>query len=160
MYHGRNWYLRIRNIDSVSDEILNEHGYLQARKKGLMRNDDLKKRLDFAKYYKNNYPANFWTDHVSFYLDGTGFAYKTNPLDQAKAPKGRTWRKKSEGLKLGCTGKGRKEGTGGRVLKLMVAISYDKGIVVCEPCKKCVGHIFLTLSTETLKACLKWLIKE
>ena len=125
-----------------------------------MRNDDLKKRLDFAKYYKNNYPANFWTDHVSFYLDGTGFAYKTNPLDQAKAPKGRTWRKKSEGLKLGCTGKGRKEGTGGRVLKLMVAISYDKGIVVCEPCKKCVGHIFLTLSTETLKACLKWLIKE
>ena len=83
---------------------LNEHGYLylQARKKGLMRKDDLKKRLDFAKYCKNNYPANFWTDHVSFYLDGTGFAYKTNPLDQAKAPKGRTWRKKSEGLKLPC----------------------------------------------------------
>lgn len=68
---------------------LNEHGYfyLQARKKGLMWNDDLRKRLDFAKYCQKNYPANFWTDHVSFYLDGTGFAHKTNPLDQAKAPK-------------------------------------------------------------------------
>ena len=123
---------------------LNEHGYfyLQVRKKALMRKDDLKKRLDFATYCKNNYPANFWTDHVSFYLDGTGFAYKTNPLDQAKAPKGRTWRKKSEGLELGCTGKGHKEGTGSQVPRLMVAISYDKGVVVCEPHDKMCGTYF------------------
>ena len=149
------------SIRSVT-RYLNEHGYfyLQARKKGLMRNDDLKKRLDFAKYYKNNYPANFWTDHVSFYLDGAGFAYKTNPLDQAKAPKGRTWRKKSEGLKLGCTGKGRKEGTGGRVLKLMVAISYDKGIVVCEPYEKMCGTYFSDFIDRNFESMLKWLIKE
>ena len=107
-----------------------------------MRNDDLKKRLDSAKYCKNNYPASFLADHVSFYLDGSGFAYETNPLDQAKAPKGRTWRRKSEGLKLGRTGKGHKEKTAGRVLKLVVAISYDNDVVVCEPYEKMCGTYF------------------
>ena len=62
-----------------------------------------------------------------------GFAHKTNPLDQARALKGRIWRKKSERLTFGCTGKGHKEGTGGRVLKFMVAISYGKGVTVCKP---------------------------
>ena len=59
----------------------------------------------------------FWTEKVSFYLDGTAFAHKTNPFEQACAPKGRIWRKKSEGFHLGCTSKGCKEGTGGRVLR-------------------------------------------
>ena len=45
-------------------------------------------------------------------------------------------------IKLGCSGKGRKEGTSGRVLKLMVAISYDKGVVVCEPYEKMFGTYF------------------
>ena len=30
-----------------------------------------------------------WTHDVAFYLDGTAFAYKRNPLDQALAPKAR-----------------------------------------------------------------------
>lgn len=75
-------------------------------------------------------------------MDGTGFAHKTNPFDQARAPKGRTWRKLSEGLTLGCTSKGRKEGTGGKVLKLMVAISYGKGVIICEPYEKLCGAFF------------------
>ena len=70
---------------------------------------------------------------MSFYLDGTACAHKTNPFEQACAPKGRIWRKKSEGFHLGCTSKGCKEGTGGRVLRLMVAISYGKGVIACEP---------------------------
>lgn len=124
--------------------LLNENGffYLQARKKGLLMRDDLKKRLSFAKLCKKNYPANFWTENLSFFLDGTGFAHKTNPFDQARAPKGRTWRKLSEGLTLGCTSKGRKEGTGGKVLKLMVAISYGKGVIICEPYEKLCGAFF------------------
>ncbi len=131
------------SVRSVT-RFLNEHGYfyLQARKKGLMKKEDLKKRFQFAKFCQNRYADNFWTQHVSFYLDGTGFAHKTNPLDQARAPKGRIWRKKSEGLTFGCTGKGRKEGTGGRVLKLMVAISYGKGVIVCEPYEKMCGKYF------------------
>ena len=41
--------------------------------------------------------------------------------------------KKSEGLAHGCITKGQKEGTGGKVLRLLVAISYDKGVICCEP---------------------------
>lgn len=124
---------------------LNENGYfyLQARKKGLLRKDDLTKRLAFVNHCRKTYrDENFWTHQVSFYLDGTAFAHKTNPFDQACAPKGRIWGKKSEGLTTGCTSKGRKEGTGGRVLKLMVAISYGKGVIMCEPYEKMSGSYF------------------
>ena len=33
-----------------------------------------------------------------FFLDGVSFIHKYNPLDQARAPKGRIWRKPREGL--------------------------------------------------------------
>ena len=48
----------------------------------------------------------------------------------------------SNGLKIGCTVKGRKEGTGGQVLKVMIAISYGKGVILCEPYKKMSGSAF------------------
>ena len=83
----------------------------------------------------------FWTEHL-FFLDGNGFAHKSNPCEQAHTTKGRTWRKISEGLALGCTSKGRKEGTGGKVLKLVVAISYGKGVIICEPYEKMTGAYF------------------
>ena len=101
--------------------------------------DDLKTRLSFAKWCKKELPENFWTEHLSFFLDRTGFAHKSNPCEQARATKGRTWRKISGGLALGCTSKGRKERTGGKVLKLMVAISYGKGVIICEPYEKISG---------------------
>ena len=75
-------------------------------------------------------------------MDGTGFVHKSNPCEQANATKGRTWIKISEGLALGCTSKGREEGTGGKALKLMVAISYGKGVIVCEPYEKMTGAYF------------------
>ena len=123
---------------------LNAHGYfyLQARKKCLLKRQDCEKRVAFAKHYKRHYEKKFWTEKVSFYLDGTAFAHKTNPLEQACAPKGRIWRKKSEGFHLGCTSKGCKEGTGGRVLRLMVAISYGKGVIACEPYERMCGAYF------------------
>ena len=31
---------------------------------------------------------------------------------------------------------GKKEGSGGRVLKLLVAISYNKGVIACHPYEK------------------------
>ena len=38
------------------------------------------------------------------------------------------------GLIQGCTGKGCKEGSGGCVLRLKVAISYGKGVIECHAC--------------------------
>jgi hypothetical protein len=123
--------------------VLHRKGYKfrQTRKKGLVTLDDLQKRLLYAKKMSKR-PANFWCQGVGFYLDAVSFAHKTNPLDQAKAPKARIYRQKGEGLAFGCTSKGKKEGTGGNYSKHIVAISYGKGIVLCEPYEKMTGAFF------------------
>ena len=76
--------------------------YLPSGRNGLMTEEDHMKRVAFAKHMKENYSENVWTDEIGFYLDGTAFAYKRNPLDQARAPGARVWRKASEGLAPGC----------------------------------------------------------
>lgn len=114
--------------------LLNSKGYwyLQARKKGLLTDNDMRKRVAFSKTVRQQYGSDLWTKNVCFYLDGVSFAHKTNPLDQARAPTGRIYRKKSEGLDQFCTSKGSKVGSGGKVVKFIVAISYNEGVVLCK----------------------------
>ena len=81
----------IRHVsDRTVRRLLNRNGYffLQARKKGLMSETDKAKRVEFARKMQANYPPTVWTDNLAFYLDGVSFVYKTNPMDQARAPKG------------------------------------------------------------------------
>lgn len=63
-------------------------------------------------------------------------------MGQAVAPKGRIWRKKSEGLRM--TGKGSKDLAGGKRLPFLVAMAYKKGVVVVEEYQKMSGS-FLRL---------------
>jgi len=49
----------------------------------------------------------FWTENITFYFDGVGFAYRTNPYSEARAVSSMVWRKPAEGLDI--TTKGRKE---------------------------------------------------
>ena len=133
------------SVRTVSRFLNSQHYYyLQIRRKGLVTAEDHSKRVKFARYMKANYGQEIWTKGISFYLDGTGFTYKRNPLDQACAPKARVWRKKSEGLAPGCIAKNHKEGAGDKVLRLMVAISCNKGVTVicCEPYEKMTGRYF------------------
>lgn len=123
-------------VSHVSDRTirncLNEDGYwyLQTRKKGLLHAKDLKSRVKFCKKIRKQKLGNeFWRTGISFYLDGKGFQYKSNPYDQPRAPGAREWRKR-EGLKLNCTAKVKKEGSVN--VNFMVAISYGKGVVLCE----------------------------
>ena len=51
-------------------------------------------------------------------------------MDQTRAPKSRTWRKKQEGLHPGCTAKDIKEGSVN--VNFVVAIAYNSGVVLCE----------------------------
>ena len=80
-----------------------------------------------------------WKDNVAFYLDCVSFWYKRNPADQASAPHGRILHKKCEDGMRGCTLKeggggvgGGKVESGGKVVKVIVPISYGKGAVVCH----------------------------
>ena len=71
-------------------------------------------------------------------------------MDQARAPKGRIYRKKSEGNDQYCTAKGRKVGTGGKTAKFIVAMSYKKGVVLCKQYEHMNGLFFQTLLKNIL----------
>lgn len=123
------------NLEHVSSRsvrrILKKYGYkyCQSRKKGLLSIKDKKARLEFAKNTLS-FDKTFWTEDICFYLDGVGFAHKTNPLGEARAPGGMTWRKPQEGLTI--TTKGKKEGSNGKMANFFVAIAYNKGVVMCK----------------------------
>ena len=108
-------------------------GYRQARKKRIFSSNDIVCGYRFAKKIHKERLRDVWTSEVNSYLDGVSFYYKRNPAGQAIALQGRMWRTKKEGLAEGCTVKGKKEGSGGRVLELFLAISYNKVVIACHP---------------------------
>ena len=124
--------------------------YLQAQKKGLLTNNDKNLRLAFAKKVREEYNKELWTQKIPFYLDGVASAHKTNPLDQARAPTGRIYRKKS-GLNQYCTGKGSKVGSGGKTLKYLVAISYNVGVILFEEYEHMTGNFFASFIGQTFE---------
>ena len=79
-----------------------------------------------------------WTKGVSFYLDGIGFTHKYNRHDQSLAPRTMAWRKPSDGLSFSQTAKGSHEGSGGRTAHFIVAIAYNKGVILAEQYE---GHL-------------------
>ena len=75
----------------------------KARRKRLLTANDWKLLMKFAKDTKECYDDRLSSSGIWFYLDAKHFIYKTNPMDQVKAPKCLVWRKKNEGLFKGCT---------------------------------------------------------
>ena len=129
--------LTVSGIDNISlrtvQRVLNENGYKHrvARKKGILKERDVKVRLCFAKQMSRK-KESFWREDIAFYFDGAGFIHKSRPKEDALACRGKVWRKKCEGLALGCTSKGCKAGYGGRQAKFFVAISYNCGVICAE----------------------------
>jgi hypothetical protein len=108
--------------------------YLHLRRKGVVTKDDMKIRKKWARNCKKKLPDNFWREGVSLYYDGVGFEYKRNPATSSKGNHSMGWRRKNQGLDEGCTRKGKKEGKVNA--KFYVAISYNKGVVMCVPYEK------------------------
>ena len=73
-----------------------------------------------------------WTEGISFYLDGVGFAYKLNPTNAARSSKKKglleTWRDTITEL----YSQGNHEGTGGKTAHFIAAIAYGKGFILSE----------------------------
>ena len=87
---------------------------------------------------------------MSFYLDAVGFTYKTNPCDQARSPGAMLWRRANEGLEVGCTAKGQKEGT--KQVHFICAISHGKGVICCEQYEgKMSGELFANFVDENFE---------
>ena len=108
----------------------------------MLTESDLQLPMKFAKDITNYYGDGLWSSGICFYLDSKHFIHKTNPMDQAKAPKSLVWRMKNEGHIKGCTSKGNKAGHGGKVASLFVAISLGKRICYCKHYEKLSGIIF------------------
>ena len=67
----------------------NGYGFFQARKKGLLSERDRKKHMTYARHMKHCLPRKntFWTQEVTFYLNGFSFIHKHNPFSSATSPK-------------------------------------------------------------------------
>ena len=68
---------------------MNENGYnhLQACKKGVLLDKDMKIRLKFGRDSLHDKMKDYWQHNIAFYLNGVGLVHKTNPLEGMKAPK-------------------------------------------------------------------------
>ena len=104
----RNVHITVKNVVEKSglsfemasrrtfSRYLNEEGYsyLQARKKGLLSENDRKLQLQFAREVKCKMRQNpdFWTNEVVFFLDGVSFIHKYNPQSGASCSKSCVWR--------------------------------------------------------------------
>ena len=127
--------------------VLNEEGYKfrQARKKGLVTEKDRRLRMKYARNMKHH-GVSFWTEELSFFLDGVSFVHKYNPLETACTAQSRVWRKKSEGLAV--TSKGSKDLAGGKRVHIMAAIAYGKGFILSVPYVKLNGQFFNSFIRE------------
>ena len=100
-------------------------------------------RRKFAREVTKMLTDKFCEEGVSFYIDAAGFQHKYNPHDEAQSIRTMAWWLKNEGLHSHCTAKGSHVGSGGRVGHFIVAISHQKGDVLCEQCEgKINGDMF------------------
>lgn len=102
--------LKKRNINFSIKDLINESGtnpdiahqsnfywlgifgykHLQARKKGLLNENDRKVGTYARKTRKLLQTSpDFYTNHIAFYLNGVSFVHKYNPLNVAMQPKSR-----------------------------------------------------------------------
>lgn len=135
---------------------LHRNGYrsLQTRKKGILSELDITKRLKWARNcLKSGKDASYWENKIGFYLDGVSFIHKTNPCGEALSPKGRVWRKRNEGLTV--TSKGSKALAGGRRLHLLAAISHGQGVILLKDYETMNGLFFANFIKMEFSECFK-----
>ena len=129
----------------------NDYKSRPSLRKGVLTEQDCKIRLKFAKHMKKVVKETFWTEEISFCFDGAGFLHKKNPCGHSRRNKSRTWRKSDEGGNIHCTTSGRR-----KTAKLMVAITYEKGVTMCEEyCRQLNGASFAEFIKEYFPPCFK-----
>ena len=120
-------------VSSVHDRtlrrVLNKYGsHTQlAKRKGLLREKDLKLPTNFRKDIKKYYDDELESSGICFCFVVKLFIHKTNPMDQTKTPNFLV-QIKTKGIIKGFTSKENKAGHGGKAASFFVAISLRKRI--------------------------------
>ena len=112
-------------------------------------------RVKFARKVRKDYSEDLWKEEICFYLDGVSFWYKTNLLDDARLLQGKIWRKGSEGLCPGCKAKDAHTGSGGKAVKMIVAILYCNGFILYEQYEKLDGDYYANFIRRNLRKMLQ-----
>jgi hypothetical protein len=86
-------------------------------------------------------PENVWTKQVCFYLDASSFVHKTNSFNQARVPGAKVWRKKNEGLSIGCTSKERKQVAAARLHISWCVYHMERECIFASSMIKWTAHI-------------------
>ena len=92
----------------------------------------MEERLKCSRKIERVFKKNIWTKGISFYLDGVSYEHKYNLLDEAKSVKSMTRWEQSQGLDPLCTAKGSYTGSSERIAHFIVALSFNKGVILCE----------------------------
>ena len=100
-----------------------EFKFLNARKKGVLNSRDHSKCQRILRMKPNSFHSN-----ISFYLDGVSFVFKRKLMHDATVPKGKMM--PSEGLRL--TSNGSKDLPGGKRLHFLVAIAFNRGVILAK----------------------------
>ena len=100
------------------------YGFMEARRKGILTEKDYPERHQLAQTVQRSYSKDFLKTDICFYLDGVSFYHKSSPMNDARAPHGKVWCKRNEGLTY--TVKGSHVGSGGRVVGVIYCEQYDK----------------------------------
>ena len=116
----------------------------------------MKARLKFSRKTKGIFKKNIWIEGISLYLDGIVYQHKYNPFDEAKSVKSVTWQQRSEGLDSLCTAKDSHTGSGGKISHFIVAICFNKGVILREQYfGKTSREMFADFTHKHLKKILK-----
>ena len=124
--------------------------FLNARKKGVLNRHDRSNRYKFARKCKRilRMKPNLFHSNISFYLDRVSFVFKRKRMHDAIVPKGKIWRRRSEELRL--TSKGSKDLPGGKRLHFLVAISFNRGVILAKEYEHMSGQYFSTFVRTNL----------
>ena len=129
---GKDWKMWSGLSDSSAYVGITRLSQRQCSAKGHLIYEGLQKPFPLCKEHEKEVQRRFLDRLSGIFWDGVSLIHKFNPADWACAPNQKIWRKCNEGLARSCTAKGLHCGTGRRVAKFFVAISYRKGVILCE----------------------------
>ncbi len=124
--------------------------YLVRREKTPLTEDEMALHLDFAKRHEG-YSADWWKRNVHLFVDEKTFAFSSDPAEQATLAAKRIRRQKDEGYHNDCVGKGKRQSSGSKGVKVLCGFGGPPG----RNCKMTLCVVYQKMSGENYAEMIK-----